>query len=140
MTVLRRILSAVLFLVSPMSLASGMEVAYKCQSSQPTSFSSGDQVVGARLVREIQWSLAEPANMNLVVGERKGLIWVRRPWGSQERFLTVLRHVPGQGYVQDSTEVPMGQMGEDVTREVRFSFVDPVMGSTQVVCSVRMEK
>lgn len=140
MNSISRFLSAVVFLVSPMAMASGMEVVYSCQSSQPTSFSSGDQAIGARRVQEIQWTLSEPGNMNLVVGERKGLIWVRRPLGTQERFLTVFRHVPGQGYVQDSSEVPMGQTGQDVSREVRFSFVDPVVGATQVVCSVRMEK
>lgn len=135
----RLFLSAVLTLGTLSASASNsLGLRYHCKSNKPVTFASGDKTFRSQRATEIEWSPRDTQNLNLVIGEGMGLIWVRQPYKTTERLLTIFRHVPAVGYVQDSTDVQMGQLGESTSESVTFDFEDPITGANHVECRVGM--
>lgn len=135
----RRILATVVVLSSlGAQAAQDLRVSYHCVSSNRISFSSGDGKWKEFRTQEIQWSPEVQNNLNLVIGEQKALIWVRQPFGTDERFLTIFRSVPGRGYVADSVDIEMGRVGQESMQSLDFSFEDSLVGRTEVRCQIRM--
>lgn len=114
-----------------------LKVGYSCQSDRPVNFSNGDESVRIGYTKEMTLSLESPKNLNLVIGQHKALIWVRQPYGTDERFLSVFRVDKGIGYNSSPEEVAMGRVGEYAKKSLSFSFYESG-ASVRVDCLVMM--
>lgn len=128
----------VLMIFTSMASANELKLSYRCSSDQATSFENGDSKFHSPPIKEMSWTPEEGNNLNLVIGERKALIWVRQPYGSNERLLTVFRHRPGKSFTQDTEDIPMGTIGEHTSQVLDFHFEDSALRKVHVRCQIEM--
>lgn len=115
-----------------------MNLRYTCQADKAISVVSGDNKLKLERSQSLDWTPGEAASPNLVIGERKILIWPRQPYGSQERFLSVFRATPSDLNAQDQQNIEMGLVGETRSQVLQFSISDSSVGEVQVTCRISM--
>ncbi|MFP5520315.1 MAG: hypothetical protein ACLGGX_10445 [Bdellovibrionia bacterium] len=116
-----------------------LQVEYRCVSSQKIKFKSGDDAFRTAWVNSMEWSPEAGKSLNLVVGDHDVIFWVRQPYNTNERAITILRKIPGKGMRPDKTDLDFGVIGQTVEKNVEFDIQDSYLGKVSVSCHIQMK-